>query len=194
MAFLLIFCIYSNASLTSANAKEEEKLKVEVRDADYLKNLISTNKYLSRKIEELKKNNLFVDSTVRSIRGVDFIYYSNSDNTVVGLIELHKDLNSEIRINMVNSEPDTIEFIRENGDKRIVGKDENGQFNRILFETKMLNTRAPWWCSYVVGLVGTSVSTLYVKIAGLIGGPIAAIIVAGVSSVGWTYVSSKCNS
>lgn len=192
MAFLLIFGICSNINLKSTNAKEET-LKVELREADYLSDLISKNKYLSNKVEELKKNNLRVDTTVRTIKGVDFVYYSNPDNTTVGLIQLHKDLNSEIRMNFVDSELNTIEFIRENGDKKIIGKDENGQFNKVLFGTEIIETKSAWWCPYVVGLVGTSVSGLYTAIASAIGGPIAAIIVAGVSSVGWTYVSSKCD-
>lgn len=189
----MVFVQILNINLKSTNAKEEETLNVELREADYLNDLISKNKYLSNKVEELKKNNLRVDTTVRTIKGVDFVYYSNPYNTTVGLIQLHKDLNSEIRMNFVNSELNTIEFIRENGDKKIIGKDENGQFNKILFGTEIIATRSAWWCPYVVGLVGTSVSSLYTAIASAIGGPIAAIIVAGVSSVGWTYVSSRCN-
>lgn len=193
MAFLLVFGVYSNINRTSLKAEEQKILKVEIREENYLEKLLNSNEYLKKRIKDFEKDNIVVDNTVRTIKGVDFVYYSNSDNSVVGLIELHKDLTSEIRINLVNSNIYSIEFIKENGDKKVIGKDKNGQFNKILFESNAIKTRSDWWCPYVVGLVGTSISSLYTSIAAAIGGPIAAIIVAGVSSVGWTYVSSKCD-
>lgn len=196
LSLLLALALGVTPVLTSVNQSKsfaEEKLKVDLRDANYLNDLISKNKYLADKVDELKKNNFQIDKTVRTIKGVDFVYYSNFNNTIVGLIQIHKDLNSEIRMNLVDSELNTIEFIKEDGNKKIIGKDENGQFNKILFETETVTNRSAWWCPYVVGLVGTSISSLYTTVAAAIGGPIAAIIVAGVSSVGWTYVSSKCD-
>ena len=50
----------------------------------------------------------------------------------------------------------------------------------------------PSWCPYVVGLVGTNIGSLYTTIARMVGGPVAAAIVAGVNSVGWTWVSEQC--
>lgn len=44
----------------------------------------------------------------------------------------------------------------------------------------------PSWCPYVVGLVGTSIGSLYTTIAGMVSGPVAAAIVASINSVGWT--------
>lgn len=64
--------------------QEEETLNVELREADYLNDLISKNKYLSNKVEELKKNNLRVDTTVRTIKGL--ILYTIQNLTILLLV------------------------------------------------------------------------------------------------------------
>lgn len=191
MAFVLMLSIGLNVGSTIAFAKENEDLKVEEKDKEYFNKLIAKNEYLKRRVEELKKENFNVDTKVKSVRGFDFVYYNNADNSITGLIEVHDELTSEMRVNSIDMEPNTIEFIKENGAKMILGKDENGMFNDVIYKSPEFRESA-WWCPYVVGLVGTSIGTLYTTIAGMIGGPIAAVIVAGVNSVGWTYVSQQC--
>ena len=126
---------------------------------------------------------------------MDFIYYHSKDDSITGLIQINKNLNTEIRVHSTNSNPETIEFIKEDGSKMIVGKDNKGEFNKVLYASPNISTYeadTPSWCPYVVGLVGTSIGSLYTTIAGMIGGPVAAVIVAGVNSIGWTWVSEQC--
>ncbi|WP_425538666.1 hypothetical protein [Microaceticoccus formicicus] len=191
LVMLLIICF--NIVTTSVNASEVDDLIVEIKDQDYYNNLISNNEDLKNRIKELEHHNFMIDHNVMNIKGVDFIYYTNDDNSTVGLIQIHEDLSSEIRVNSVDSVPETIEFIKEDGNKMILGKDNEGAFNNILYSSpEYITYGSPWWCPYLVGLVGTSVSALYTKTAFLVGGPVAAVIVAGVSSVGWTYVTNQC--
>lgn len=196
----LVFSFVSNLFLTQSFAAQNnaDDLKVELNNELYYDDLINKNKELKTKVEELESNNIRVDHNIKTIGDVDFIYYSNDDESITGLIQISDDFSSEIRVNSVNSNPESIEFIKENGNKMVVGKDENGQFNKVLYRTPEYRTsnkkkKKPSWCPYVVGLVGTAVGGLYTKIALLVGGPVAAVIVAGVSSVGWTYVSEQCD-
>lgn len=193
ITFLMLLCFCLSTSVTPVLAVENDSVNVVINDQDYFNDLLSQNNYLKNRVEELRQSNFDIDPEVKSVKGVDFVYYTNSDNSITGLVQLHEDLNSEIRINSVNSEPNTIEFIQENGNKMVLGKDQDGSFTTVLYQTEEYMTyRAVWWCPYVVGLVGTSIGSLYTHIAFLVGGPVAAVIVAGVSSVGWTYVSNQC--
>ena len=197
VSLALVFSFISTLLVSPVFASQniDSELTVESKDENYYNELINKNGDLKRKINDLESNNIIVDHTVRSVKGVDFLYYSNSDESITGLIQVHDDFNSEIRVNSINSEAESIEFIKENGNKMILGKDDNEQFTKVLYKSPEFTTFKdnPSWCPYVVGLVGTAIGGLYTKIAGLIGGPIAAIIVAGVSSVGWTYVTEQCD-
>lgn len=196
MFLTLILClpIFSNISNT-AYASEETKNEVVLHDEAYLSELTKESYFLNNKINELKKNDFIIEPNVRSIKDLDFIYYHSKDNSTTGLIQVNKNFNTEIRVNSTNNNPETIEFIKENGTKMIIGKDNNGEFNEVLYSSPNISTYkddTPSWCPYVIGLVGTSIGSLYTTIAEMIGGPIAAIIVAGVNSVGWTWVSEQC--
>lgn len=193
MVMTFMFTISLNFKNSVISAQERENLEVELRDDKYFYKLLISNEYLNVRVSELKKEGFSIDNTVRSIKGVDFVYYSNFDNSIVGLIQIHKYLNSEIKLNFVNFELETAEFIRENGQKIIMGKDENGQLNKVLYRSMEISYRAPSWCKHVMRFTGVGLGTLYSYIATVIGGPIAGIIVTLVSSYGWDYVVDMCN-
>ena len=143
----------------------------------------------------MEKNGFIIDPNVRSFKDLDFIYYHSKDESTTGLIQVNKDFNSEIRVHSINNNPETMEFIKENGSKMIVGKDNNGEFNKILYVSPNISTYKTDpadWCPYVMTLVGHSIGSLYAAIAGMVGGPLAAFIVGGVNSLGWAWVSEQC--
>ena len=196
MFLTLILCLPIFSNIAYASKSKEVKNEVVLHKETYLSELINESDFLNNKIKELEKNDFIIDPKVRSIKDLDFIYYHSKDESTTGLIQVNKNLNSEIRVHSINNNPETMEFIKENGSKMIVGKDNNGEFNKILYVSPNISTYktdAASWCPYVVGLVGTSIGNLYSTIAGMIGGPVAYVIVAGVSTVGWTWVSEQCD-
>lgn len=86
---LLIRPVYASQNIDS-------ELSVEFKDENYYNELINKNEDLKRKIDDLESNNIIVDHTVRSVKDVDFLYYSNSDESITGLIQVHDDFNSEL--------------------------------------------------------------------------------------------------
>ncbi|MBM0046256.1 hypothetical protein ACKRLN_07390 [Anaerococcus sp. DFU013_CI05] len=195
MFLTLALCLPIFSNVAYASESKEVKNEVVLHKETYLSELTNESDFLNNKIKELEKNDFIIDPNVRSIKDLDFIYYHNKDESTTGLIQVNKNLNSEIRVHSINNNPETIEFIKENGSKMIVGKDNNGEFNKILYVSPNISTYktdAASWCPYVVGLVGHSIGSLYAAIAGMVGGPLAAFIVGGVNTVGWTWVSEQC--
>lgn len=182
MFLTLALCLPIFSNVAYASESKEVKNEVVLHKETYLSELTNESDFI-------------IDPNVRSIKDLDFIYYHNKDESTTGLIQVNKNLNSEIRVHSINNNPETIEFIKENGSKMIVGKDNNGEFNKILYVSPNISTYktdAASWCPYVVGLVGHSIGSLYAAIAGMVGGPLAAFIVGGVNTVGWTWVSEQC--
>ena len=198
LAFIMLIGVSVCFSEQPVYASEVKNANLEAksRNPDYIDKLLDKSEYLNARVDQLKKANFSIDPIVRSIKSVDFVYYSNEDNSIVGLIQVHKDFNSEVRVNLKNNEPETIEFIKANGEKMVVGKDEEGNFNKILsmpgIQGEVRAAGSVWWCPYVVGLIGAPISGLYSTIAGMIGGPVALIFVTAVNTVGWTWVSEQC--
>lgn len=191
LTFTFISCAFTDSVLASPNNNVE--VDIETKNADYFENKIIQNVYFREKVSMLEEKGFKFDKNIKSIKDVDFIYYYNDDKSVVGLIQLNDKLNSEIRVNSIDSKPEFIELIKENGDIMKLGKDKQGKFTNILYKTPVYTTyNAASWCPYVVGLAGLPISSLYTYIAGLIGGPIAAAIVSGISSLGWTFVTEQC--
>lgn len=191
----LALCLPIFSNIAYASKAKEVKNEVVLHKETYLSELTNESDFLNNKIKELEKNGFIIDPNVRSFKDLYFIYYHSKDESTTGLIQVNKDFNSEIRVHSINNNPETMEFIKENGSKMIVGKDNNGEFNKILYASSDISTYKTGpaaWCPYVMGLIGTSIGSLYTAIAGMVGGPVAVAIVAGVNSVGWTWVSEQC--
>lgn len=191
VSVILVFSFSFNRTFVSSYANEPNKFAVNIKGINYYKELLEKNERLNARISELRTNNIKVDTKVKSINGNDFIYYSNSDNSVVGLIQVNDKLYTEMKVNSINEKPETVEFIKQDGERLVLGLGEDGKFSKVIYKTPKFR-KAPSWCPYVVGLVGSSVVGLYSTIAGMVGGPIAAVIVAGVGSLGWTFVTEQC--
>lgn len=184
---MMMIVVYPTMSLASAGVDEEEL------EATYgsLEELTETNRIADEKIDELLNEGYIINEETINVGTSKFINYEKGNE--YGLVQFDDNYYTMLHLEMNDDETlESAYFQNAVGKRTDFVLDENGKIVDTHVDPQMETFLSEGLCDILVGSVGTTLSHLYSKIAGMIGGPIAKIVVGMIVDFGWGYVLSLC--
>lgn len=184
---MMMIVVYPTMSLASAGVDEEEL------EATYgsLEELTETNRIADEKIDELLNEGYIINEETINVGTSKFINYEKGNE--YGLVQFDDNYYTMLHLEMNDDETlESAYFQNAVGKRTDFVLDENGKIVDTHVDPQMETFLSEGLCDILVGSVGTTLSLLYSKIAGMIGGPIAKIVVGMIVDFGWGYVLSLC--
>lgn len=190
--------VFGNVVHAEDNVDDPEiSEEITIQEESFLENLKEKEPYLLAELEKVKEKGYEINSNVTSVGDSHVVDYHSKDGKVFGMIQISADeKNTTLEVALENN--NKLDFVKtqtegeEEQYKTLEDlekyNDSYDQQNPGVSTYAISDEDKSTICKIVVSSSGKAIGVVYTKVATMVGGPVAGIVVGLINEFGWDYL------